>query len=72
MKFRLPQLALGRLVENPAEIVTAVDQFLAQPSLTPNSALVSGYDFLLDSARDISATLRANGVTDIIGPIDNN
>ena len=33
--------------------------FLAQPIISPTNALVTGYDFLIDEANAISATLRA-------------
>ncbi|MGH2524545.1 MAG: C25 family cysteine peptidase, partial [Anaerolineales bacterium] len=59
----LPQIALGRLVESPAEIVNAINGFLAQPVVSPNDALVTGYDFLIDQASAISTTFSAQGVT---------
>jgi hypothetical protein len=59
----LPQLAVGRLVERPSEIVTAVDAFLDHPTVSPDDALVTGYDFLIDQAQVISHTLVHQGVT---------
>ena len=58
----LPQLAIGRLVETPAEIAGMVDAFLARPVLRPNEALVTGYDFLKDQANLITRTLAAQGI----------
>ncbi len=49
----LPDLAVGRLVESPAEISALIDAYLQTPDgqvPTPNSALVTGYDFLADVA----------------------
>ncbi|MCP4421486.1 MAG: hypothetical protein GY805_33160 [Chloroflexi bacterium] len=62
-EFYLPQYGIGRLVETPTEILEVVDAFLAQPLLTPNDALVTGYDFLIDQANVITDTLLAQGVT---------
>jgi hypothetical protein len=61
----LPHLAVGRLVESPAEIAAAVDAFLTHSLLSPANAVVTGYDFLIDQAEAISATLRHQGITDI-------
>jgi hypothetical protein len=61
----LPQLAVGRLVETPAEIAFYIDNFLANPVLEPQDALVTGYEFLLDQAGVISATLDSYGVAPI-------
>ena len=67
----LPQISSGRLVESPSEIVAALNAYLAQPVITPTNALVTGYDFLIDEANAISATLRAAGLTDLRGLISN-
>jgi YVTN family beta-propeller protein len=59
----LPEYAIGRLVETPEEIGAAIDAFLASTgSVTPAAGLVTGYDFLIDEAAQISATLGARGV----------
>ena len=63
----LPDLAVGRLVESPHEIIDAVSTFLAQngvvsldPAGVPSPlALVSGYDFLLDGARRVESRWRS-------------
>jgi hypothetical protein len=39
--------------------------------LSPSDALVTGYDFLIDQADAISATLTSQGITDLDGLIDN-
>ncbi len=68
----VPDAALGRLVETPADIVAALDRFLAFNGLldpaTTSSAFVSGYDFLADGAEEVSAALAATGrpVDDLI------
>jgi hypothetical protein len=53
----LPHVAIGRLVESPSEIAGQIEAFIARPTLTPQDALVTGYDFLTDQARAISNTL---------------
>src|SRR5262249_33528102 len=52
----LPDLAVGRLVETPAEITTAIATFISQEGVLDISAggmthkvLVTGYDFLTDA-----------------------
>jgi hypothetical protein len=63
----LPHLAVGRLVESPGEIATAIDTYLRYPELQPENAMVTGYDFLIDQALVISATLRSQGITNLGG-----
>src|SRR5690606_16762197 len=67
----LPQYALGRLVESPSEMATVIDTYLAAPTLSPESALVTGYDFLIDQAEAIQGTLDAQGLGEIDTLIDN-
>ncbi|MFP4344643.1 MAG: hypothetical protein ACLFU8_08115, partial [Anaerolineales bacterium] len=66
-----PNLATGRLVENPDEIVGMIDHFISDPLLEAEDALVTGYDFLSDAAEMISATLAAalapNPIATLIG-----
>lgn len=65
----LPDLAIGRLVETPEEIATAISAFIGQdgvldlaqlddpaqlPQQTGRKVLVTGYDFLVDSSRRIA------------------
>lgn len=54
----LPGRPIGRLVETPQEIIAAIDGYLSQDGLLDLGALdpayralVTGYDFLVDSAR---------------------
>jgi len=55
----VPEVAVGRLVEKPAEIEAQLDQYLTrQGAIDPTTALVTGYDFLKDGAQQISAGLK--------------
>jgi len=58
----LPQLGIGRLVESPAEMLVAVNAFLAHPEIGPETALVTGYDFLSDQANRIADVSSAHGL----------
>jgi CSLREA domain-containing protein len=58
----VPDLAVGRLVETPADMMTMLDAYLATPNgvvETPDSAFVSGYDFLAEAAEAVQAELEA-------------
>ncbi len=61
----LPEIAVGRLLESPAEMATAIDTFVTfGGDLDPAStALVTGYDFLTDGATQTEANLAGNGLT---------
>ena len=61
----IPQLGVGRLVEQPAEITAFIDRFIASPTIAPQDGLVTGYDFLKDQAGSIKATLQDQGITPI-------
>ena len=53
--FWRPRQATGRLVESPEEIAIMIDTFRESGGLlNSNSALVTGYDFLIDSADAIA------------------
>ncbi|HET7046621.1 MAG TPA: PxKF domain-containing protein [Gaiellaceae bacterium] len=55
----VPEAAVGRLVETPAQIVAQVDEYDARNgAVDPTTALVTGYDFLSDGAARISANLK--------------
>jgi hypothetical protein len=57
----VPEVAVGRLVEKPAEIEAQLDQYVARNgAIDPDTALVTGYDFLSDGANAISTGLEAN------------
>ncbi len=60
--FPLPDLAIGRLVETPQEIITVLNAYLNTTDgvvPTPQSALVTGYDFLEDAALAVRDELTA-------------
>ena len=60
--FTVPGLAVGRLVETPAEIQNMLDAYLSTSAgvvSTPTSALVTGYDFLANAATAIQSQLQA-------------
>jgi hypothetical protein len=60
----LPSLAVGRLVQTPAEIEGQINRFIAQNGeVRATRALTTGYDFLIDGAQDITAALAVPGVT---------
>ncbi|MFI5042274.1 MAG: hypothetical protein ACHQNA_10580, partial [Acidimicrobiales bacterium] len=61
-QFPVPDLAVGRLVETPAEIGGLLDAFngLANGVVaTPTTSLVTGYDFLQDAADAVATNLAA-------------
>src|SRR3989442_14214596 len=57
----LPDLAVGRLIERPADINGLIDASLATPpdGIVPNSGLATGYDFFADAATAIAGQLTA-------------
>jgi hypothetical protein len=58
----LPSLAVGRLVETAVDMNTVLEAYLATPGgviSTPTATLVTGYDFLTDTANAIQAELVA-------------
>ena len=60
--FPVPDLAVGRLVETPGEVVGQIDTYLGLTGgtlPTPSSSLVTGYDFLTSSADAVQAELSA-------------
>jgi len=58
----IPDMAVGRLIETPDEIVAQIDQFLADDTLEAGEAIVTGYDFMVDSAQEICSALLADGL----------
>jgi parallel beta-helix repeat protein len=67
--FPVPQLAVGRLLETPADIMVVLDAYLDSTDglvPTPASALVTGYDFLEDAALAVQAELEAG----LAAPVD--
>ncbi len=57
--FPVPGLAVGRLIETPAEIAGQLDEYgRVNGQLTPASSLVTGYDFLEDAALAVKTELQ--------------
>ncbi len=58
-EFFLPEVALGRLVETPAEIQAQLQRFLDSQSKTldPTTGFVTGYDFMADGAGAVDDSL---------------
>jgi hypothetical protein len=59
----IPDYAIGRLVETPAEITGQIDLFLANPVLSETRALVTGYHVLTDVAQGVALLLKNDGFT---------
>jgi CSLREA domain-containing protein len=62
LRVPIPDLAVGRLAETPSDVMGVLDAYLSTPDgvlPTPDSALVTGYDFLEDAALAIQAELEA-------------
>src|SRR6266550_2558105 len=57
----LPDLAVGRLIERPADIDGLIDAYLLTPpdGVVPSSGLATGYDFFADAATAIAGQLSA-------------
>ncbi len=58
----VPDLAVGRLVETPSEIIGMVNAYLGLTNgvlPTPTSSLVTGYDFLTSAADSVQADFAA-------------
>lgn len=59
----MPDVAIGRLVENPTEILKQINTFLTPSAglaigeIDPQTSLVTGYDFLSDGAVELQAGL---------------
>lgn len=58
----IPDLAVGRLVETAEDINHVLDAYLGNPTgvVTPVNALVTGYDFLEDSAKAVRTELQGS------------
>ncbi len=56
--FFLPELASGRLVESPSQILGQLDAFLSKQDVTLRQGVVTGYDAFKDGAQYQCATLQ--------------
>jgi hypothetical protein len=67
----LPDVAVARLVETPADIAGTIESFLAKPERMVNQAMVVGYSVLTDGAQEVCAWWQWVGVPgldcDLIG-----
>ena len=54
----LPDLAIGRLVETPTDIIGLIDRFMLDATLDGYKVLVTGYDFVDDAARSVCEVWR--------------
>ena len=71
----VPERAVGRLVETPAEIIRSLDNFITyqgrlDPSTTVNRALETGYEFLADGAELNAKNLEASGYSPVVRVIN--
>jgi hypothetical protein len=58
-RLAIPDLPVGRLVEQASDAITLIEQYLATDGvITPQRSFVSGYDFHYDSANVIAESLR--------------
>ena len=56
----VPDVAIGRLLETPADITKAVDQYVASGGVrSPTTAYTAGYDFNADGAQRVADLLAA-------------
>jgi hypothetical protein len=65
----VPDFAVGRLVQEPNEIISQIDTFLGGGLIETESALVTGYDFVQDSASLIRG-LMVNDTGFTVSPAD--
>jgi Tol biopolymer transport system component len=57
-QLHVPELAVGRLVETPADVTAAIGRFVSfSGRLDPTTALTTGYDFLTDGADAVKSSL---------------
>lgn len=61
----VPEIAVGRLVESPSEMVAAIDSYLVtRGNSTIATSLAAGWDFMADGVAEIDRALAAGGVPD--------
>ena len=60
-RLYVPELALGRLVESPAQIIAQIDAFgAASGRLDASRAYAAGYDFMTDGASSVRQALSSS------------
>jgi CSLREA domain-containing protein len=57
----LPNIAIGRVLETPGQIINIIDAYLEMPVLQPQSALITAYDFLTDNGLGVRDVLAGDG-----------
>lgn len=68
----IPELAVGRLVETPTQIIGTVNRFVSfSGRLAPQTALTTGYDFLADGAQKVKTAFDGRLGTGSTGLISN-
>ena len=58
----LPDMAVGRLIETPQQIIGQIDAFLNNGEIVVENTIVTGYTFLVDSALEMCSALRRDGL----------
>lgn len=57
-RLYVPELAVGRLLEGPTDMIRSIEHFLARDGrLELRSGVVAGWDFMEDGARQVNQTL---------------
>jgi len=56
----VPDFAMGRLPEEADDIVAFIDNFLAQGVINLQRVLVTGWDFVVDTAQTVSTTIASD------------
>jgi len=59
----IPDIAGGRLVESPTQIIGMIETFLANSRIYLGSAAVVGWDFLVDGAQSHCQTLQKDSIS---------
>jgi hypothetical protein len=59
----IPDYAIGRLIEQPDEIIAFIDAFLADDVIETDRVVVTGYDFVQDAGNIISALFENDNIT---------
>ena len=61
----VPDFAIGRLIEEPDEIISQIDTFLGGKTINTQRALVTGYDFVQDSATLMRGLMVNDGIVNV-------
>jgi oligopeptide transport system substrate-binding protein len=81
-ELSVPDMPIGRVVENPRDIMAQITEYLTRDGLmgevgTPPTGLTSGYSFLVDQALEVDAVFSSKGfdphhtlISDIWGRVE--